>query len=292
MSAAVEVRGARKSYGQLVALDGVDLQVQPGQLHGLLGQNGAGKTTLLRLLLGLVRPDAGTVQVLGAAAVAARDGVAGFVDAPRAWPYLTGRRNLVLLARLDGAGEGPARVDGVLEQVGLTGAADSKVAGWSTGQRQRLGLAAALLRRPRLLVLDEPTSGLDPVGVQDIHAVLRRLQADGTTVVLSSHNLAEVAALCTDVTVVARGRVRYAGSLAALTTSLPMARHRLRSSDDPRACAIGGSGVTMDADGLVVLADQPALDAYVLALGAQGIAVRALATAEDPLTRAFLELTA
>ncbi len=290
MSAAVEVRGATKTYGDVPALDGVDLTVQPGAVHGLLGPNGAGKSTLLRLLLGLVRPDRGDVQVLGAPAAPARDGVAGFADTPRSWPHLTGRRTLQLLARLDG-GHAAHRVDEVLEQVGLAACARTRTAGWSTGQRQRLGLAGALLRSPRLLVVDEPTSGLDPAGVQDVQDLLRGLAAAGTTVLMSSHDLPEVAALCRDVTVVARGTVRFSGPLTGLADDRAAPR-RLRTSDDSLALHLAGGLAVRDDAGLLVTADLAALDTYVLRLGAAGVAVRVLEPAADPLRAAFSRLTA
>lgn len=288
----LEVQGLRKAYGDVIALDGIDLRVASGQVHGLLGPNGAGKTTLLRVLLGLVRPDAGTATVLGAPAAPARDAVAGFVDAPRWWPYLTGRRTLELLVRLDG--DGSDRIDDVLSVVGLKDRADDKVSGWSTGMRQRLGLAASLLRQPKVLVLDEPTSGLDPAGVADVHGLLRDLAAAGTTVVLSSHDMVEVAALCSEVTVLSRGRVRFTGDMDALRAGLPPAVHLLRTSDDVRAEQIARGAGTFEVvrrdDGLRVQA--ASLDALVLSLAAEGVAVRTLVEESDPLTRAFLELTA
>ena len=291
--------GLRKAYGGLVALDGVNLTVTAGAVHGLLGPNGAGKTTLLRVLLGLVRADAGTVQLLGRDATDGGnrlDAIAGFVDAPRMWPYLTGRRTLELLAALDD-GDGAGRIDEVLDLVGLTGRADSKVRGWSTGMRQRLGLAAALLRDPRLLILDEPTSGLDPAGIADVHALLLRLAGQGVTVLVSSHNFAEVQAVCTEVTVLARGTVRFSGPLDQLPITAGIGPHLLRTSDDAAAvAALTDHPAVALADaslpGLLVRADQVALDAFVVAIAATGIAVRLLQPDSDPLVQAFLELTA
>src|SRR5690349_17185578 len=158
----IEVSGLVKRFGDVRALDGFDLRVERGTIHGLVGPNGAGKTTFLRVLFGLVAPDEGSVTVLGRGIDdnpgGALDGVAGFVEEPRFYPYLTARRNLELLADLDGR-PSAARVDEALELVGLTGRAGQRVGNFSTGMRQRLGLAGALLREPRLLLLDEPTIG-------------------------------------------------------------------------------------------------------------------------------------
>ena len=299
VATAVDVLGLRKAYGGLVALDGVNLSVTAGTVHGLLGPNGAGKTTLLRVLLGLVRADAGTVQLLGRDASSGSnrlEAIAGFVDAPRMWPYLTGRRTLELLAALDD-GDGARRIDEVLDLVGLTDRADSKVRGWSTGMRQRLGLAGALLRDPQLLILDEPTSGLDPAGIADVHALLLRLASQGVTVLVSSHNFAEVQAVCTEVTVLAQGTVRFSGPLDQLPVTTAPASHRLRTSDD--AAAIAALADHPDVAlaeaslfGLMVRADQRSLDAFLIAIAAAGIAVRSLRQDNDPLAQAFLELTA
>src|SRR4051794_18516228 len=168
--APVEVRGLVKRYGEITAVDGVDLTIDAGDVYGYLGPNGAGKTTSLRMMLGLIRPTAGTVRLFGRDpldGVAALDGVAGFVEAPRFYPYLSGLRNLELLGALDGGGAA-ARIDDVLATVDLTARAGDRVGGYSHGMRQRLGIAAALLRAPRLMLLDEPATGLDPAGMRDM----------------------------------------------------------------------------------------------------------------------------
>jgi ABC-2 type transport system ATP-binding protein len=235
-SVPVEVRGLSKRYGDVLAVDDVDLTVEPGDVFGYLGPNGAGKTTSLRMMLGLIRPSAGSVRLFGRdpqAGVAALAGVAGFVEAPRFYPYLDGRTNLRLCAALDG-GDAARRVEEVLEIVELRDRAKDKVAGYSHGMKQRLGLAAALLRAPRLLLLDEPATGLDPGGMRDMRQLVRRLAADGITVLLSSHLLAEVEELCNRVAIVRRGRVAYEGTLADLRRTAGTT-YRLRTTDDERA---------------------------------------------------------
>src|SRR5258707_4952155 len=187
---AVRARGIRKWFGDVVALDGVDLDVAAGQIHGVAGPNGAGKTPLFGLLLGLAFAARGTLEVVGTPVgrvFAAPDGVAGFVDAPGLSPARTARRTLAALAALRGPGAPTADIDDILEQVGLTDVADDKVRGFSLGMRQRLGLAAALLTKPRLLVLDEPVNGLDPAGQRHVHDTLTPLSAGGTARVLFIH---------------------------------------------------------------------------------------------------------
>ena len=235
----VEIRGLVKRYGELVAVDGVDLTVLPGDVFGYLGPNGAGKTTSLRMMLGLIRPSAGSVRLFGRdpqAGVAALEGVAGFVEAPRFYPYLTGGRNLELCAALDGDGAS-GRIDEVLDVVELRDRAKDRVGGYSHGMRQRLGIAAALLRRPRLMLLDEPATGLDPAGMRDMRLLIHRLADGGMTVLLSSHLLAEVEDVCNRVAIVRRGRMAYEGTLAELRRAAGTVYH-LRTTDDERALAV------------------------------------------------------
>src|SRR4051794_13906511 len=195
---AVRARGISKYFGEVVALDGVDLDVLPGQIHGLVGPNGAGKTTLLGLLLGLAVPDQGTLQILGTPVgrvLAVPEGVAGFVDGPGLYPSLTARQNLATLLALRGDDPRTMGLDEALDQVGLTDVADDRVRGFSLGMRQRLGLAAALVTKPRLLILDEPSNGLDPSGKKHVYGVLTKLAEDGAAVVLSSHRMDDVESL-------------------------------------------------------------------------------------------------
>ncbi|WP_328782173.1 ABC transporter ATP-binding protein [Streptomyces canus] len=302
---AVRARGITKCFGDVVALDGVDLDVTRGQIHGLVGPNGAGKTTLLGLLLGLAVADGGQLEILGVPvgrAFAAPDGVAGFVDGPGLYPSLTARQNLAALAELRGRQAPTAGIDDVLEQVGLTDVADDRTRGFSLGMRQRLGLAAALLTRPRLLVLDEPSNGLDPAGKRHVHGVLNRLAADGTSVVLSSHRMDDLEALCSEVTILATGRVVFSGPLGKLAAESRELDYRVRTSDPEaaRRLADGTDGIriaddtgrqTRDADVLVVRALVPALDELVVRLVTSGVAVRELAPVVSPLEAAFLALT-
>ena len=301
---AVRARGIAKYFGDVVALDGVDLDVTQGQIHGLVGPNGAGKTTLLGLLLGLAVADGGRLEILGTPverALAVPDGVAGFVDGPGLYPSLTARQNLAALAQLRGHDARTAGIDEVLDQVGLTDVADDRARGFSLGMRQRLGLAAALLVRPRLLVLDEPSNGLDPAGKRHVHGVLTRLAAAGTSVVVSSHRMDDVEALCSEVTILATGRVVFSGPLNKLAAENSELDYRVRTSD-PRAAhrlaadtagirVLDGAGVRPDAEVLVVRALVPALDELVAGLVKSGVAVRELAPVVSPLEAAFLALT-
>ena len=301
--AAVRARGVTKTFGDVVALDGVDLDVAAGQIHGVVGPNGAGKTTLFGLLLGLAVADRGSLEILGTPvgrSLAPPGDVAGFVDGPGLYPSLTARGNLAALAGLRGRGR-TAGIDDVLGQVGLTDVADDKVRGFSLGMRQRLGLAAALLTRPRLLVLDEPANGLDPAGKKHVHGVLHQLAADGAAVVVSSHRMDDVAALCSEVTIVATGRVVFSGPLGKLTDASPELDYRLLTSDPEAARRVaagtdgiqvaGGAAHQADSETLVVRALIPALDALVPRLVHAGIAVRELTPVVSPLESAFLALT-
>src|SRR5215813_7543603 len=241
---ALEALGVSKRYENRDALDGVDLIVQSGFLHGLLGPNGAGKTTLMRILLGLVRRNAGTVRLLGhdldSCAGRVPDGVAGFVETPAFYPYLSGRQNLSLLVALDGErmSRRDRRIGDALDQVGLGAQADAAVRGYSAGMRQRLGLAAALLRSPKLLFLDEPTSSLDPAAARHVRAVARQLADEGAAVVWSSHDMGEVEELCSTLTVINEGRVVFFGAVEQLRDRAPATLHALRTSNDAAALSL------------------------------------------------------
>jgi ABC-2 type transport system ATP-binding protein len=295
---AVEAAGLTKRYGALTAVDGISMRVAQGEVYGVLGPNGAGKTTFLRMLFGLIRPDAGTLEVFGRSwdrdGTAALDGVAGFIESPRFYPYLTGRRNLQLLAGLDG-GSGPDRIDDVLGVVDLTGREGDKVSGYSFGMRQRLGVAASLLRDPKLLVLDEPANGLDPAGIRDMRALVKRLAASGLTVLLSSHDMDEVEEICDNVTIMKRGSVAYHGTIADLRREAPPQAHLLRTTDNPaaRALADGRPGLDVAAvDGqLAVRGSQPVIDAYIAEVASAGLAIRSLTLGEAPLEALFFMLT-
>jgi ABC-2 type transport system ATP-binding protein len=295
----VEARGLVKRYGAVTAVDRVDLTVEPGCVYGYLGPNGAGKTTSLRILLGLIRPDEGAARLFGRdplqEGAAALDGVAGFVEAPRFYPYLSGRRNLELMAALDGS-DAAGRIDQALDTVDLTGRQRDKVKGYSHGMKQRLGIAAALLRAPRLLLLDEPTTGLDPAGMRDMRQLVRRLAEEGMTVLLSSHLMGEVEELCDRVAIVRAGRVIYEGALDELLRSTGQ-RYRLRSTDDARACRVcagqpGIADVVTDGGALTFAADEEdAVAALSVALVEAGIGIVALVPAVASLEELFFRLT-
>ncbi|HEX3392582.1 MAG TPA: ABC transporter ATP-binding protein [Solirubrobacteraceae bacterium] len=296
---AVLARQLVKRFETTCALDAVDLRVQEGEVRGLLGPNGAGKTTLLRVLLGLVWPDAGSVELFGralhGAGPLALDGVSGFVEDPSFYPYLSGRVNLELVAELDGAGAA-ARIDEVLEMVGLAGRGADRVNGYSSGMRQRLGIAACLLRSPRLLLLDEPTAGLDPGGVREMVALVRSLSADGTAIVLSSHQIGEVEDVCDSFTMLRRGRVVWDGTAAALQATAPAPCYAMATSDDARALEIAGRSPEIHAalapaGGLEVTAERDHLDSFVLALGDARVAVRRLDLLLSTLESMFFALT-
>ena len=294
----VQARGLVKRYGRITAVDHVDLTVSRGDVYGYLGPNGAGKTTSLRMLLGLIRPDEGTAELFGRdpllEGVRALDGVAGFVEAPRFYPYLTGRKNLELVAALDGDGAA-GRIDEALDVVDLADRARDKVGGYSHGMRQRLGLAGALLRDPRLLLLDEPATGLDPAGMRDMRLLIRRLAEEGMTVLLSSHLMSEVEEVCNRVAIVSNGRVRYEGSLHELMQTTA-GRYELRTTDDELAARIareqrGVHAVTTDERGLGFHADELAVPELSLALARAGVGISALVPRTATLEELFFRMT-
>jgi ABC-2 type transport system ATP-binding protein len=293
----LEVRGLVKRYGELVAVGGVELTVQAGDVYGYLGPNGAGKTTSLRMMLGLIRPTEGTVRVFGRdpqQTVRALEGVAGFVEAPTFYPYLSGRRNLELLAAFDGGGA-ERRIDEALEAVELLARAGDRVGGYSHGMRQRLGIAAALLRDPRLLLLDEPTTGLDPGGMRDMRRLVQRLAAQGITIVLSSHLLAEVEEVCNRVAIVQKGKIVYEGEIADLKRAAGMT-YRLSTTENARALAVcraqrGISEVREHGGQISFLGDERAVAELSQALVEAGALITALAPQGATLEELFFSLT-
>jgi ABC-2 type transport system ATP-binding protein len=295
---AIEVTGLRKSFGEVTALAGVDMAVEAGEVHGLLGPNGAGKSTLLRILFGLVGADEGQSWIFGRqhavdGSVSTLAGVAGFVDRPHFYPYLTARRTLELLARADGLPEAP--IDEVLAFSGLADAASRKVSGWSTGMLQRLGLAAALLRQPRLLILDEPTEGLDPSGSREVIDLLRLVASDGVTVLLSSHDMLEVDSVCDSATVINKGEVAMSGPLSLLRSAAPPGRLRMTTSDDGAALALAGR-FSLKAErhalgGLALEAGPAELHDLVCEMGRRDVSVTRLEQEVPPLTALFYDLT-
>jgi ABC-2 type transport system ATP-binding protein len=295
----VQAEGLVKRYGHIVAVDHVDLTVQTGDVYGYLGPNGAGKTTSLRMLLGLIRPTDGSARLFGRSPLRdgarALEGVAGFVEAPRFYPYLTGRKNLELLAAFDGGGAS-GRVDEALETVELADRAKDKVGGYSHGMRQRLGIAAALLRDPRLLLLDEPTTGLDPPGMRDMRTLIGRLSERGVTVLLSSHQLAEVEEMCNRVAIIRSGQVVYEGVLAELKRASG-GGYRLRSTDAARAVRVceaqaGITQVRLDGHEVRFAAESDeAVAALSIALVEAGVGITALAPTGATLEELFFRLT-
>jgi ABC-2 type transport system ATP-binding protein len=292
----VETRGLTKRYGRHCAVDAVDLTVEAGDVYGYLGPNGAGKTTTLRMLFGLIRRDGGTVRLFGrdpADGVDALDGVAGFVESPTFYAYLSGEENLRLFGALDG-GVDRARLHEALERVGLRDRARDRVGTYSLGMRQRLGIAASLLRRPRLLVLDEPANGLDPAGIRDMRELVATLPQQGVTVLYSSHLLSEVEEVCNRVAIVNEGRIAFEGRLDDLRASYGAA-YRLETADDGRALPLvseHGADVAHGKDGVIWFeADPASADAISVALGRAGIPIRHFAREQRSLEELFFRLT-
>jgi len=289
-----------KRFGATVAVDGVSLALRRGEVRGLLGPNGAGKTTLLRMLLGLVQADHGSVELLGRAqrwgSEALAPGVAGLVEQPAFYPYLTGRANLETLALLDGRGAAGPEIDSALARVDLAGAAERRAAGYSTGMRQRLGLASALLREPRLLLLDEPTSGLDPAGARLVGDLVQALAGEGVAVLLSSHQIGEVEEICDSFTVLREGRAVWEGSAVEMRRAAPLPTRRMSTSDDGLAGSIAADAEDVSCEALpggelAIRCGEEALDRLVLALGRAGVAVRSLEQTRGPLETMFFALT-
>jgi ABC-type multidrug transport system ATPase subunit len=301
-AAAIRTHGFTKRFpGGQVAVDRVDLVVPRGAIYGFLGPNGSGKTTTIRMLLGLVRPTSGRHELLGTqmpgAAADVLPRVGALVEGPAFHPYLSGRDNLLRLDAGDRTVSGStarARVDAALDQVGLTAAAGKRYRKYSLGMRQRLGLAAALLRRRDLLVLDEPTNGLDPQGTREVRSLLREASAAGATVFVSSHLLSEIEQICTDVGVMSHGRLVFQGSLPELRAAAGV-RVRVETSR-PQAAAevltrLGTGTPELRPDGVVADLGLVPSDKVTAELVAYDVDVRQLVVERPDLEDLFVALT-
>jgi ABC-2 type transport system ATP-binding protein len=286
--------------GQL-AVDHIDLAVPQGSVYGFLGPNGSGKTTTIRLLLGLIHPTFGSFRLLGAEPGTGLDAVlprvGALVEGPAFYPFLSGRQNL---ARCDSAdrtvdiGTAPARIDHALDQVGLLAAADKRYRAYSLGMKQRLGIAAGLLRQRDLMILDEPTNGLDPQGTREIRALVKQIAADGTTVFVSSHLLAEVEQICSHVGVMSNGKLVFQGPLDELR-SRGEVRIRIRTTDPARAAGLlassGLSAIAVTGDEVSASLGGHAPERINADLVHGGVPVAGLETIKPSLEDLFVELT-
>jgi ABC-2 type transport system ATP-binding protein len=286
--------------GQL-AVDGIDLAVPPGSVYGFLGPNGSGKTTTIRMLLGLVRPTSGYFQLLGTDSLAGLDQVlprvGALVEGPAFYPFLSGRENL---ARVDAAdptadlATARVRIDFALDQVGLLAAADKRYRAYSLGMKQRLGIAAALLRQRDLMILDEPTNGLDPQGTREIRSLIKQIAADGTTVFVSSHLLAEVEQICTQVGVMSTGKLVFQGTMAQLRGQGD-ARILIRTSEAALAAKelgrLGLAEVAADGDIVTARLGDHRPEVINTELVGAGVPVSGLETVRPSLEDLFVQLT-
>lgn len=281
-----------KRFGAVAAVSDLDLAVPAGQVYGFLGPNGAGKTTTIRMLLGLIAPTRGRIHLLGRPLpdprAVARAGA--MIEEPAFYPWLTGRQNLQVLAET-GGGCAASEYGRVLGETGLSEVAGRKVRTYSQGMRQRLGLAAAMLGRPPLLIIDEPTNGLDPAGVREIRVLLRGLAADGTTVFMSSHLLAEVEQVCDEVAVLVRGRLVETGPPDRLGATRRQVRVQVATADSgPAARLLARWPVRRLADGFLI--DHDSGQDVNAALAAGGVIASSVTVEQPRLEDRFMEIVA
>jgi ABC-2 type transport system ATP-binding protein len=297
VSAAIHIEGLTKEFGTLKAVDDLTVDVEQGSVVGLLGPNGAGKSTTIRMLLGLVRPTSGKASVLGRSIEHPNgyiEHVGALIETPAFYPKLSGDANLRTLAALDG--QSKARIEKVLEIVKLTSRRGDRVSQYSLGMKQRLGIAAALLRDPDILILDEPMNGLDPAGIVEIRTLLRNLARQGRTVLVSSHLLAEVQSMADRVIIIDRGRLIFEGNLAAL---LKEAAHEVvvapETPDDlaTLVAVLERAGYTLTVDeGVIHVAGAIDTPAQLNRLAFEsGITLAELRVRDEDLEAVFLRLT-
>lgn len=300
MSSVVEIAGLRKTFrgwrrGDKVALDGFDMAVQAGQVHGFLGPNGSGKTTTLRTLLGLVRADSGAMRILGEpssryAWVSHR--VGAIVESPAFFGNFSGRKTLRLLATAGGVPL--TRVEETLTRVGMRDRGKDTVKSYSLGMKQRLAVASALLKRPELLILDEPANGLDPAGIHEMRTLLRGLAADGVTVLISSHLLSEIEQICDSVTIISRGRRITHGPVADILAGHDKGDYVIKVADPEQARRVlAQAGADAQVDGATIIASGVRDPAWITeTLGRAGIWLTGLSKTTPDLESVYLNLTA
>jgi ABC-2 type transport system ATP-binding protein len=296
----IETTGLRKEFRDRrgrhrVAVAGLDLAVPTGGVHGFLGPNGSGKTTTIRMLLGLARATSGSMRLFGAEVPRALpeviDRIGAVVESPKFSPNFSGRQNLQLLARIRGLPR--SRVDAAVETVGLAGREGDRYKSYSLGMKQRLAIAATLLKEPSLLILDEPTNGLDPAGIREIRDTIRDLATTGVTVLLSSHLLSEVQQVCTSATIIGNGRMLASGNVGDLLTTGHSAFRLVIGDAESAQRVLGEAGFTTarTAAGLDVETERPGAD-ISRALAAHELWADELVPVRQDLESFFLELTA
>jgi ABC-2 type transport system ATP-binding protein len=296
-TAVLTTHGLSKTYGSRPAVRNLDLEVRRGEVFGFLGPNGAGKTTTIRMALGLIRPTAGSVEILGhdvrreGARVLPR--VGALVETPALYPYLSGRDNLKAFAYMLG-GVPAARLDEVLELVGLAGRQKDRVRAYSLGMKQRLGVAIALLNDPELLVLDEPANGLDPAGIVEMRDLLRRLKGEGHTILISSHVLHEIEQVCDRIAILVKGTIRVQGPVHSLLSGGTSIKVRIDRAGEAEAILESVrwvSGVTRNGTLLLVTAPAERSAEINKILAEQGLFAAEITPQEQSLEQYFLEVT-
>jgi len=293
----IRTDGLTKRYGEILAVDGLSMEVPRGRIFGLLGPNGSGKTTTMGMLLGLVKPTSGSFTLFGSNSphVESLRRLGAIVETPAFYPYLSGRDNLAYFQGIGGRSDA-AELDDLLEKVGLSDRADSRFRTYSLGMKQRLGLAYALLGDPELLFLDEPTNGMDPAGMAEVRDLIRSLGTGGRTVLLSSHLLHEVEQVCDSVAILSKGRLIAQGNVDDLVRPGGDERVRLRTTDNATAVEVFEgldwvTSVDVDGDSLLVATASERSPEISTALGQAEVYVTEMAAEETSLEQYFLDVT-